>query len=325
MSFVVDGGNAYGGNAFTDLIENGNKLTPSSSNLGRIIANFSPGGMVKFGADLVPDGASMGLRIGSAILVSLLVITVWLMFINGCWAFSQNIAFRKIPGIPANYMDMSGEKGLTRCSTTARADYTALKAADDATQKSTTASAPDKTASTALLGIQKAYILALNEIGKHKKLVWPEWKDAFGGAARPVIELPGASYKQGFGGSRHSSPEFEDVPNYILRKEDQQQDALNLYTRLKSMNEESRSWSQFWADYQAKMNLGYGSRGLFDDVGGPGAFEVNNTAVIKGLATGATGRKNEGQFLKPERDGFRSNPYGVQGMRVRSIDPTSMY
>ena len=317
MSFVVDGGNAYGGNDITDY--------PS-----KYITMMTPGGLLRGGVDMFGEkiqGYGTGGKIGMAIVVSLLVATIWVFLINGAWAFSQNIAFRKIPGIPGNYMDMSGEKGLTRCSTTARADYTALKAADDATQKSTTASAPDKTASTALLGIQKAYILALNEIGKHKKLVWPEWKDAFGGAARPVIELPGASYKQGFGGSRRSSPEFEDVPNYILRKEDQQQDALNLYTRLKSMGEESRSWSQFWADYQAKMNLGYGSRGLFDDVGGPGAFEVNNTAVIKGLATGATGRKNEGQFLKPERDGFRSNnPYDVrQGYRGKNDPLGALY
>jgi hypothetical protein len=316
MSFVVDGGNAYGGNDITDY--------PS-----KYITMMTPGGLLRGGVDMFGEkiqGYGTGGKIGMAIVVFLLVATIWVFLINGAWAFGQGIAFTKLPGIPANFMDMSGEKGLTRCSTTARADYTALKVADDAIKKSATASDPDKAASAALLGITKQYILALNEIGKHKKIVWPEWKEAFGGAARGITEISPGIYSQGFGGGRRDGPEFEDVPNYILRKEDQQQDALNLYTRLKSTNEESRSWSQFWADYQAKMNYGYGSTGLFDNIGGQGAFEVNNTAVIKGLATGATGRKNEGQFLKPERDGFRSNnPYGVQGMRVRSIDPTSMY
>ena len=95
---------------------------------------------------------------------------------------------------------------------------------------------------------------------------------------------------QGFGDRKHTpnadqsflnsmqGPEFTDVPNYVLRKENRMQNALHAYGRVRGEHMarvdagESPAplptWASYWSDWQKSQNYDYSGRKMYDASGG---------------------------------------------------------
>lgn len=69
-----------------------------------------------------------------------------------------------------------------------------------------------------------------------------------------------------------SGPVFNDVPNYVLRKENRMQSALHAYAKLRKSSEGTNrplpSWNSYWADWQKSQNYDYSGRSMYDIEGG---------------------------------------------------------
>jgi hypothetical protein len=67
--------------------------------------------------------------------------------------------------------------------------------------------------------------------------------------------------------SGQGPPRFNDVPEYILRKENRMQDALATYSNLRSNGEDVPDWAEYWNKWQSDKNYSYSGRGMYDTNG----------------------------------------------------------
>jgi hypothetical protein len=77
-------------------------------------------------------------------------------------------------------------------------------------------------------------------------------------------------------------PVFQDVPNYILRKENRMQAALHAYSKLRSKKGQGAvpDWAEYWKDWQAEGGYNYGGAQIYDQ----SELRENATKVTQGMA-----------------------------------------
>jgi hypothetical protein len=138
-----------------------------------------------------------------------------------------------------------------------------------------------------------------------------------GGAARNVVTLFGQD-SQGFGGGRRSSPEFENVPDYVLRMENRQEDAMNTYTYLKRSGGTSLSWPQYWSEVQRTQNYGYGSKGINDTgaLGTDGQNSLGSVSQAERESARASRASLTARAMAGNQGLSNPDPYGSQGFQI---------
>jgi len=93
--------------------------------------------------------------------------------------------------------------------------------------------------------------------------------------------------------SGNEPPSFNDVPNYILRKENRMQDALATYANLRSSGQDVPDWAEYWNNWQSDNNYSYSGRGMYDTTGSvksrrggsltsSGARQISGKGHVKG-------------------------------------------
>lgn len=81
-------------------------------------------------------------------------------------------------------------------------------------------------------------------------------------------------------------PIFNDVPNFILTKEDRMQAALHAYAKLRkeAMSRDNLksipTWNEYWSDWQKSQDYDYSGRTLYDIEGGGVHVGENEKAYV---------------------------------------------
>jgi hypothetical protein len=80
--------------------------------------------------------------------------------------------------------------------------------------------------------------------------------------------------------SGQEPPSFNDVPNYILRKENRMQDALATYANLRSSGHPVPDWAEYWNNWQTDNNYSYTGQSMYDTDGK--GMQISGKGAVKG-------------------------------------------
>jgi hypothetical protein len=307
-------------------------------------------GQMESGLSGVDDKPNRALQVVVGIVFFIIIFMTWFLIINGGISWYNGFAF-----FNTDTLDNWQGGPEKRLRYTVKHAVTAFLAADVIYKKSLAAKSSTLDIDRTLQQQTAGVVIALRNIAaakgwKFKEITPVVVAQAMRGSREGLIGHGGAAgvgknvhfslngtevgSSEAFGGNRRDSPNFEDVPNYVLRQENREQDALNAYVMLKNNGGTSQSWPQFLSDYNNQKNFGYGSMSLFDDANtsistknigttkyaGSGWRTTSDRARLANDSSSSNFNRNRGN------DGMSSGPYAANNSEgYKNIDITELY